>query len=48
MNIYQIKQDLLDIYNELEENGGELTEELETALLVTEETFREKYQDLKL
>lgn len=42
MNIYQIKQDLLAIYDELEENGGELTEELENALAVTEETFREK------
>ena len=42
MNIYHIKQDLLAIYDELEENGGELTEELENALAVTEETFREK------
>ena len=29
MNIYEISQTLLDIYNELEENGGELTKELE-------------------
>ena len=29
MNIWQIQQDLLDIFNELEENGGELTPELE-------------------
>lgn len=42
MNIYQIKQNLLAIYDELEENGGELTEELEEALAVTQETFREK------
>ena len=39
MNIYEISQALLDIYNELEENGGELTEELEKALTITQADF---------
>ena len=29
MNIWQIQQDLLSIFDELEDNDGELTEELE-------------------
>ena len=32
MNIFQISQEILDIFQELEENGGELTEELEAQL----------------
>ena len=42
MNIWQIQQDLLDVFNELEENGGELTEELEEKLNVTQEEFKSK------
>ena len=42
MNIWQIQQDLLDISNELEENGGELTPELEEKLAVTQEDFKNK------
>ena len=42
MNIWQIQQDLLDIFNELEENGGELTPELEEKLAVTQEDFKNK------
>ena len=42
MNIWQIQQDLLDIFNELEENGGELTPELEKKLTVTQEDFKNK------
>ena len=42
MNIYEISQALLDIYNELEENGGELTEELEKALTITQADFKQK------
>ena len=42
MNIWQIQQDLLDIFNELEENGGELTPELEEKLTVTQEDFKNK------
>ena len=42
MNIWQIQQDLLDIFNELEDNGGELTPELEEKLAVTQEDFKNK------
>ena len=42
MNIWEIQQDLLDIFNELEENGGELTPELEEKLAVTQEDFKNK------
>ena len=42
MNIWRIQQDLLDIFNELEENGGELTPELEEKLTVTQEDFKNK------
>lgn len=45
MNIYEISQTLLNIYNELEENGGELTEELEKALTITQTDFKQKVRD---
>ena len=45
MNIYEISQTLLDIHNELEENGGELTEELEKALTITQADFKQKVRD---
>lgn len=45
MNIYQIQQDLLSIFDELEENGGELTEELEQKLAITQEEFKDKVED---
>lgn len=45
MNIYEISQTLLDIYNEVEENGGELTEELEKALTITQADFKQKVRD---
>ena len=45
MNIYEISQALLDIYNELEENSGELTEELEKALTITQADFKQKVRD---
>ena len=41
-NIYQISQELLGILDELEENGGELTPELEEKLNITQEEFRDK------
>ena len=41
-NIWQIQQELLDIFDELEENGGELTPELEEKLAVTQEDFKNK------
>ena len=45
MNIWQIQQDLLAIFDELEENGGELTEELEQQLAITQEDFRSKVEN---
>ena len=42
MNIYQISQELLSIFDELEENEGELTPELEKQLNITQEEFRDK------
>ncbi len=45
MNIYQIQQDLLAIFDELEENGGELTPELEDKLAITQEEFKSKVED---
>lgn len=44
MNIYQIQQDLLAIFDELEENGGELTPELEEKLAITQEEFKDKIE----
>ena len=44
MNIWQIQQDLLSIFSELEENGGELTEELEQQLAISQENFRSKVE----
>ena len=41
-NIFNIKQELLAIFDELEENGGELTPELEEALNIRQEEFRDK------
>lgn len=42
MNIFQISQELLDIFAELEENGGELTEELEAQLAISQADFKTK------
>lgn len=41
-NIFNIKQELLAIFDELEDNGGELTPELEEQLNITQEEFRDK------
>lgn len=41
-NIYQISQDLLDIFSEIEDNDGELTPELEEKLNVTQDDFKYK------
>ena len=49
MNIFNIKQELLDIFNEIEENEGELTPELEEQLNITQEEFKNKiksYSDI--
>lgn len=45
MNIYNIEQELLSIFDEIEENGGELTPELESKLVITQDTFKEKVKD---
>ena len=45
MNIWKIQQDLLDIFNELEENGGELTPELEDKLNITQSEFKNKIEN---
>lgn len=42
MNIFQISKELLDIFEELEENGGELTEELEAQLAISQADFKSK------
>lgn len=44
-NIYEIKKELANIYGTLEENGGELTPELEEKLTVTKANFTEKIND---
>lgn len=42
MNIFEITQELQDVFAELEENGGELTPELEQQLTVTQNDFKQK------
>lgn len=44
-NIYQISQELLNIFDIIEENEGELTPELEEQLAITRESFNEKIKD---
>lgn len=44
-SIYQIQQDLLYIFDKLEENGGELTPELEEQLTITQEEFKDKVEN---
>lgn len=41
-NLFNIEQNFLNIFEELEENGGELTPELEEALNITQENFINK------
>lgn len=41
-NIFQISQDLLAVFQELEDNGGELTDELEAKLTVSQTDFKTK------
>ena len=42
MNIWQISQELQSVIDELEENGGELTEDLEDRLTVSQADFKTK------
>ena len=41
-SIYQIQQDLFDVFNEIESNEGVLTEELEQKLNITQDAFKDK------
>ena len=43
-NIFEIGDKLKAIFSELEENGGELTEELAAELEITQENFEEKIE----
>ena len=44
-NIYQLSQELLSIIDIIEENGGEITPEIEEQLNITQESFRDKIKD---
>ena len=44
MNLWQIEQELLSIFDELENNGGELTEDLENRLYISQEDFNDKIE----
>ena len=41
-SIYNIQQDLYDIFTTIEENDGEISEELEEALAIKQEEFKDK------
>lgn len=45
MNLYFIEQELLDIFDTLEENGGELTPEIEERLSIAQEDFKDKIEN---
>ena len=42
MNIFNISRELEDIFNQIEENGGEITPELEERLAINEELLHDK------
>ena len=42
MNIFEITQSYQELINTIEENGGEVTPEIEEALAITEEQFKDK------
>lgn len=44
-NLYFIEQELLDIFDTLEDNGGELTPELEERLSIAQGDFKEKIEN---
>lgn len=43
-NIYQLSQELLGIFSLIEENGGELTPEIEECLNITQDSFNSKIE----
>ena len=44
MNIFQLNQELLSIFEELEENGGELTSEIEEQLKINQTDVNNKVE----
>lgn len=44
MNIFDIEKELISIFDEIEEQGGELTADLEERLAITQETFKDKVE----
>ena len=42
MNIFQIEQELKELFDTIEENGGEITPELEEALAISQSNFVDK------
>ena len=48
MNIFQIEQELKELFDTLEENGGELTPELEEALAISQTDFVNKIKSYNL
>lgn len=46
-SIYNITAELEDIFLELEENGGELTPELEERLTITQDNLKEKLNNYR-
>lgn len=46
-SLYSIQADLLDLFDVIEENGGEITEEQEKILCIHQENLREKLEDYK-
>lgn len=45
MNLYQIEQELLDLYHHIEENEGEVTPEIEEQLLITQHNYQTKIEN---
>ena len=44
MNIFEISKDLVKLYQEVEDNGGELTPELEQSLTIANDNLKEKVE----
>lgn len=44
-SLYKISEDLINIFNELEANEGEITPELENQLIITKENLNSKIED---
>lgn len=45
MNIYQIQEEILSVYAEIEANDGEITPELEEKLAISQDEFKDKVKD---